>query len=72
MANPIRTDNVTKRGMCSELCRKRDGCKYWTWYDDYWGNIRRFKREINICFTMTDAKFLAFKWGCASGNKFSE
>ena len=70
MANPIRTENVTKEGMCSELCRKRNGCKYWTWNDDYWGN-KLFMKEVNICFTMTDAKFLAFNYGCASGNKYS-
>ena len=72
MVNPIRTGNVTQRRKCSDLCKKRRNCKYWTWYDDFWGNGGMMRMTINVCFTMTNASILAFNWGCVSGNKHSD
>ena len=47
-ANEEITENVKSWFDCSELCREREGCKYWTWINEKHGS------KALKCRTMTD------------------
>ena len=52
-----RNENVKSWEECSDCCRKKSDCKYWTWYSPQ-----------SVCVTMTNARSLKKKKKLWSGS----
>ena len=53
-----RTENVISWKECSDRCREKPGCKYWTWYT-----------SKSMCLTMTNARRVKKKKNVWSGTQ---
>ena len=58
-----RARNVYRWEDCSRLCRQKVGCRYWTWYNRYSGDLAL------ICETMIDANVVTKYPGAISGER---